>query len=59
MKRCIVEHVVPSFGVIPVGSLWDDDSPYVREAAAFEDVDAETPASAPKPPVRKFGGKKV
>lgn len=39
MLRCVIEHVVPSFGTIPVGSLWDDDSPFVTERNAFEDAD--------------------
>lgn len=38
MKVCITEHTVPSFGVIPVGSLWDDDSPYATKAKCFATV---------------------
>ena len=43
MKVCIREHVSPAFGVIPVGSLWDDDSPYLVEADAFADVLEDKP----------------
>lgn len=60
MKRCITEHVVPSFGTIPVGSLWADDSPFLSDdnAANFEDVVAE-PKPEPEPkPVRKSNLKK-
>jgi len=38
MKRCIETHTVPSFGEIPVGSLWDDDSPYLEDISKFEDA---------------------
>jgi hypothetical protein len=34
MKVCITEHVVPSFGTVPVGSLWDDDSPHIDKKNA-------------------------
>ena len=55
MKRCTESHTVPSFGEIPEGSLWADDSPYVIDDTKFEDVD-ETPAPVrKKQPVRKFG----
>lgn len=42
MKVCTVEHEVPTFGTIPVGSLWDDESPYVlkKNAKFFADVEA-------------------
>lgn len=40
MLRCIKAHTVDTFGTIPVGSLWDADSPYVVEAANFVDADA-------------------
>ena len=40
MLRCIHAHTVDSFGDIPVGSLWADDSPYVTNLAHFVDVDA-------------------
>ena len=59
MKRCIQEHDAPGFGTIPVGSLWEDDSPYTT-ADCFEPVDA-TPVE-PKPKkaaARKFGQKEV
>jgi hypothetical protein len=36
MKVCTKEHVDPTFGVIPVGSLWEDDSPYVGAAKNFK-----------------------
>jgi hypothetical protein len=39
MKRCIKAHTVASFGEIPEGSLWDDDSPYVKQAKNFVAVD--------------------
>ena len=41
MKVCVTEHRVPSFGTIPIGSLWADDSPYVlkKNAACFVDAD--------------------
>ena len=42
MKRCIEAHFVASFGEIPVGSLWADDSPYVTDDALFVDA-AEVP----------------
>jgi len=57
VKRCTQEHDAPGFGTIPVGSLWEDDSPYAT-ADCFEPVDA-TPAE-PKPKkaaARKFGQK--
>lgn len=41
MKVCTKEHVDPAFGVIPVGSLWDDDSPHVGAKKNFEQVDPE------------------
>lgn len=40
MKRCIKAHHVDAFGDIPVGSLWDDDSPHIVDEANFVDVDA-------------------
>lgn len=55
MKRCTETHTVPSFGEIPEGSLWADDSPYVIDDTKFEDV-AFVPAPVrKKAPVRKFG----
>ena len=44
MKVCIEAHHVPSFGEIPEGSLWDDDSPYVVDESKFADVHDEKPA---------------
>ena len=43
MKRCVTEHVVTSFGTIPVGSLWDDDSPFLTDDTAgyFVEVDVD------------------
>ena len=60
MKRCITEHVVPSFGTIPVGSLWADNSPFLSDgtAANFEDVVAEPEPEPVKQPVRKSNLKK-
>ena len=42
MKRCTVTHQAPTFGTIPAGSLWDDDSPYVDDAPELF-VDADHP----------------
>ena len=47
MKRCIKAHHVESFGQIPVGSLWADDSPYVTDDDHF--VDADKPPARPAP----------
>lgn len=57
MKVCTVTHTVPSFGEIPTGSLWADDSPYLVEVDCFADVDEEPAPVKPKPAVRKFGAK--
>lgn len=61
MKRCITAHTVASFGDIPEGSLWSDESPFVLEenAACFVQVEALTVPEPAKPaaPVRKFGAK--
>ena len=46
MKRCIKAHSVASFGDIPVGSLWDDDSPYIEDEGNF--VDDNEPPVKPK-----------
>ena len=46
MKRCIQEHTVDAFGVVPVGSLWADDSPYVTDDDLFVDADAVEPTEA-------------
>lgn len=55
MKRCTQSHSSPGFGVIPEGSLWADDSPYVLEEDKFEQIsDIPVPVKK-KPPVRKFG----
>lgn len=54
MKRCTETHRHPSFGEIPEGSMWDDDSPYLNDIS-FEDVD-EPEVSAPKKRApRRFG----
>lgn len=61
MRRCTQEHTAPAFGLIPVGSLWADDSPYVTDdnTPMFEQVDEPAPEPAkPKSPVRKFAAKK-
>lgn len=55
MKVCITEHVAPGFGVVPVGSLWADDSPYVVEADCFADVPEAAAAPVAKRVTRKFG----
>lgn len=63
MKRCITTHTMTSFGEIPAGSLWDDDSPFLTDETAgyFEDANEEPkpePApKKPKAPTRKFGEK--
>ena len=49
MKRCIKAHTVASFGEIPEGSLWADDSPHIEDEACF--VDADKPV---KPVTRKI-----
>lgn len=60
MKRCTEDHHAPGFGLIPAGSLWADDSPYVIEADKFADVDeAPAPAKPKKAPARKFGAKEA
>ena len=53
MKRCTQEHEVPTFGTIPVGSLWADESPYVTDLTMFADVD-----DAPEPPKAKKAARK-
>lgn len=61
MKVCVEAHVSPLFGVVPVGSLWEDDSPFVLAdfAHCFAPVEVEvTPPEKPAPrAVRKFGEK--
>jgi hypothetical protein len=61
MKRCIVTHTHTSFGEIPVGSLWADDSPFLSDETAgyFETVDEEpatrtgTKAGRPASPAKR------
>ena len=55
MKRCITTHIVESFGTIPSGSLWDDDSPYLSDDNADCFVDVSEPDVEPEAPrpVRK------
>lgn len=48
MKVCIAEHVDEGFGTIPVGSIWEDDSPYIGASENFEDVDKPKPAKSKK-----------
>lgn len=50
MLRCVKDHHVDGFGVIPAGSLWDDDSPYVVESECFVDADAPTITDEPAEP---------
>jgi hypothetical protein len=57
MKRCIKAHTVASFGAIPEGSLWDDDSPYLEEPSNF--VDADKPPAPVRPVVKKSVAKPV
>ena len=49
MKRCIKAHYVATFGDIPVGSLWADDSEFIVEESNFVDAD--------KPVITKVGDK--
>jgi hypothetical protein len=58
MKRCIETHDVASFGTIPEGSLWDDDSPYVTDDDLFVDADAPPVSNDDPPPVFKRPVKK-
>ena len=39
MKRCIKAHTVAAFGEIPEGSLWADDSPFIKQPKNFVDAD--------------------
>jgi len=41
VKVCHTDHVNPSFGEIPAGSLWEDDSPYVDDEHFADVVDVE------------------
>lgn len=52
MKRCIKAHTVASFGPVPVGSLWADDSPFIEDESAFVDADAVVPAEVAVSPVK-------
>ena len=54
MLRCTQSHEVPTFGTIPKGSLWADDSPFVTDVGMFEPVADAEPELKPKPVVRKF-----
>lgn len=56
MKVCTETHTRPGFGVIPAGSLWADDSPYIDDEH-FDTLAEFTPAKAKKAPARKFGTK--
>ena len=53
MLRCTQSHEVPTFGTIPEGSLWADDSPFVTDVGMFEPMaDAEPePTAKPAPAV--------
>lgn len=42
MKVCTKEHVDPKFGVIPVGSIWEDDSPHVGASKNFKKLTETT-----------------
>ena len=57
MLICTQEHVAPSFGVIPEGSLWDEGSEHVGDLAMFATVPAEPPSVPVAARVRKFGAK--
>lgn len=59
MKRCITPHHVTSFGAIPVGSLWADDSPFLTDenAGYFVDVD-DSPPEPPAPKKKKAAARK-
>ena len=48
MLRCVREHEAEGFGVIPVGSLWADDSEFVLDRSAFVDADAKPKRAAAK-----------
>lgn len=55
MRRCITTHDVETFGTIPAGSLWADDSPYLSDETAhyFADIDIPEPEPERPRPVRK------
>lgn len=42
MKVCKKEHIVEGFGLVPAGSLWDDDSPYLVKAGNFAKAKDQT-----------------
>lgn len=50
MKVCTHTHTIESFGEIPEGSLWDDESPFITKATRkhFADVLDEAPTKRPK-----------
>ena len=54
MLRSTQPPEVPTFGTIPEGSLWADDSPFVTDLGLFEPVADAEPEPKPKPVVRKF-----
>jgi hypothetical protein len=53
MKVCVETHESPGFGVIPEGSLWDDDSRFIVDEDKFVDVLEDKPAE----PTKKKGGR--
>ena len=55
MKICVETHTVTGFGVIPEGSLWADDSPFVVEVDKCAPVETTPAPVRKKPAVRKFG----
>lgn len=55
MKVCTETHFAPSFGEIPAGSLWADDSPYLVDESKFAPVEEAPAAPVKRKPVRKFG----
>ena len=60
MRVCITEHTAPGFGLVPVGSLWDDDGPVsTADEMLFADVAATPAPAAKRAPVRKFGAPKI
>ena len=58
MKVCTVEHHAPRFGLIPVGSLWADDSPFATADDCFADVETVPTLVVKSQPVRKFAQQK-
>jgi len=61
MKRCTQDHEVQAFGAIPVGSLWDDDSPFVLDEHAdkFVDVAADGDEPPAEKPARQKPARKI